>query len=449
MSSLKKQALHGSVWTIAGYGVSQVLRFVSNLILARLLLPEFFGLMSLVNVFIIGLHLFSDIGLGPSIIQNKRGDDPAFLNTAWTMQVIRSLVLWIGSILIAWPISQFYNEPKLLYLIPAVGLNTLISGFNSMALFSLNRHLAVSKMALFDLGGQVVGLVAMIAWALLVAKSVWALVVGGIASSLVQLVWSHRLLPEQPTRLVWDKEAAKSIFSLAKWIFFSTALTFLASQADRLILGKLITPTMLGVYGIAYTLADIPRQVILALSGKVIFPAFSRLADLPRETFRAKVLKNRQPLLLVLATGLTILVSFGDFLVLTLYKKEYHDAAWMLPIIALGIWHTSLYSTMSPALLALGKPIYNTIGYLFTLITFGTGLLVGYHFLGMKGAVIAVAVGDFPFYLVTIYGLWREGVNCLKQDVWITVVFLSLLTAVLLVRVFVLKLALPIAPLLQ
>lgn len=446
MSSLKKQVLSGTAWTIAGYGVSQVLRFVSNLILARLLLPEFFGLMSLVNVFIIGLHLFSDVGLGPSIIQNKRGDDPAFINTAWTIQVIRSVVLWICSILIAWPISHFYNEPKLLYLIPAVGLNTLISGFNSIALFLLNRKLAVRKMAFFELGGQIVGLVTMITWALVISKSVWALVIGGIATSLVQLVWSHRLLPEHPTRLVWDKEAAKNIFSFAKWIFFSTALTFLASQADRLILGKLITTTMLGVYGIAYTLADIPRQVILALSGKVIFPAFSRMADLPRETFRVKILKNRKPLLLVLAAGLTILISFGDFLVLTLYKKEYHEAAWMLPIIAMGIWHTSLYSTMSPALLALGKPVYNTMGYLFTLITFSTGLLVGYHFLGLKGAVIAVAVGDFPFYLVILYGLWREGVNCLKQDIWITAVFLCLLTAVLLIRVFLLKLDLPIAP---
>lgn len=447
MSSLKKQAFRATAWTIVGYGASMVLRFVSNLILARLLVPEFFGLMALVNVFIMGLHLFSDVGLGPSIIQNKRGDDPTFINTAWTIQVIRGVALWLGSILIAWPISQIYGKRELLFLIPVVGLGTLISSFDSTALFTLNRQLAVGKLAAFELGGQIMAVIAMIGWAWF-DKSVWALVFGGLVSATVQLVWSHRLLPEQANRFAWDKEASKSIFSFGKWIFFSTVLTFLASQSDRLILGKLLSPAMLGVYGIAYTLADIPRQVILALSGKVIFPAFSKMADLPRETFRTKILKNRRLLLLALAALLTILVSFGDYVILLLYKKEYHEAAWMLPIIAVGIWHTSLYSTMSPALLALGKPIYNTLGYLLTLITISTALLVGHHFLGMKGAVIAVAVGDIPFYGVTMYGLWREKLGCFKQDLWATAVFLCLLAAVLFGR-FVVTGTLPISPILR
>lgn len=447
MSSLKKQAFRATAWTIGGYGASMVLRFASNLILARLLLPDSFGLMALVNVFIMGLNLFSDVGLGPSLIQNKRGDDPTFINTAWTIQVIRGGALWLGSILIAWPVSQVYGEKELLYLIPIVGLSTLISSFDSTALYTLNRQLALGKLAIFEFGGQVIGLTAMITWAWF-NKSVWALVFGGLATSIIQLVWSHRLLPEQPNRFIWDKEAAKNIFSFGKWIFFSTALTFLASQADRLILGKLITPAQLGIYGIAYTLADIPRQVIMALSGKVIFPAFSKMVNLPRETFRAKILKNRKPLLLVLAPGLTILVSFGDYVVRLLYKEVYHDAAWMLPIIAVGIWHTSLYSTMSPALMALGKPIYNTIGYFLTLITITTALFVGYHYMGLKGAVIAVAVGDIPFYGVTMYGLWREKLGCLKQDLWATALFLGLLTAVLFGR-FVVTGTLPISPILR
>ena len=447
MSSLKKQAFRATAWTIGGYGASMVLRFASNLILARLLLPASFGLMNLVNVFIMGLHLFSDVGLGPSLIQNKRGDDPTFINTAWTIQVIRGGALWLGSILIAWPVAQVYGEKELLYLIPIVGLSTLISSLNSTALYTLNRQLAVGKLAIFELGGQVIGLTAMISWAWF-DRSVWALVFGGLATSIIQLVWSHRLLPEQPNRFVWDKEAAKNIFSFGKWIFFSTALTFLASQADRLILGKLVTPAQLGIYGIAYTLADIPRQVIMALSGKVIFPAFSKMVDLPRETFRAKILKNRRPLLLALATGLTILVSVGDYAVRLLYKPVYHDAAWMLPIIAVGIWHTSLYSTMSPALMALGKPVYNTIGFSLTLITISTALFVGYHYMGLKGAVIAVAVGDLPFYGVTMYGLWREKLGCLKQDLWATALFLGLLAAVLFGR-FVVTGTLPISPILR
>ena len=70
MSSLKKLAIRGTIWTIVGYGASQILRFGSNLILTRLLFPKLFGLMALLNTFIIGLHLFSDIGIGTIIIQN-------------------------------------------------------------------------------------------------------------------------------------------------------------------------------------------------------------------------------------------------------------------------------------------------------------------------------------------------------------------------------------------
>ncbi len=96
MSSLQKKAIGASVWVIIGYGSSQCLRLISNLILTRLLVPELFGLMALVNTFIIGLNLFSDVGIRPSIIRSERGEDPLFLNTAWTLQVIRGFRISFG-----------------------------------------------------------------------------------------------------------------------------------------------------------------------------------------------------------------------------------------------------------------------------------------------------------------------------------------------------------------
>jgi O-antigen/teichoic acid export membrane protein len=118
MSSIKQLALKGTFWTIASYGVSQILRFGSNLVLTRLLLPEIFGLMSLAYVFITGLHLFSDLGIHTSLIQNKRGGDPEFLNTAWSLQIIRGMGLWICCVIVAVPAANFYNEPRLVWLLP-------------------------------------------------------------------------------------------------------------------------------------------------------------------------------------------------------------------------------------------------------------------------------------------------------------------------------------------
>src|SRR5690606_2290529 len=93
-TSLKARALMGSGWVGGGYIAVQGLRFVSMMVLTYLLAPDVFGVMTMINVFLQGLEMFSDIGIGPSIIHSKRGEKSEFLNTAWTMQVIRGFVLW-------------------------------------------------------------------------------------------------------------------------------------------------------------------------------------------------------------------------------------------------------------------------------------------------------------------------------------------------------------------
>ncbi|MEG4989456.1 oligosaccharide flippase family protein [Microcoleus sp. BR0-C5] len=434
MSAEKKLAIKGAAWTIASYGSSQIIRFGSNLILTRLLVPELFGLMGLAYVFITGINLFSDIGLGPSIIQNKRGEDREFLNTAWTLQVIRSFFVFICLIIITYPVASFYGDPRLRWLIPIIGINSLIGGFKSTATSSLQRKMAVKKVVIFQLGIQIVSTTVMIVWAWF-DRSIWAILAGGLSGALIELVWSHFLIPGKSNRFTWDKEAAKEVFSYGKWIFLSTALSFLCSQADRLILGKIFTLTMLGIYGIAFTLGDMPRQVILAITGKVIFPSISLLAELPREELRAKILKNRKLILIPLAVGLAIFVSFGDQLILTLYRKEYAAASWMMPILALGIWHTTLYNMMGSCLLAVGKSQYQAMGNLLTFVNLCISIPLGYHLKGNLGAVIAIALGDLPTYVVTNYGLWREGLTCFWQDIQLTALFVGVLATLIWCRV--------------
>ena len=108
----------GAFWSFTGYGGAQVIRLASSLLLTRLLFEEAFGIMALVTVFMQGLQLFSDIGLGPNIVQNERGDDPKFLNTAWTMQVARGFTLWLIACIGAKPFAEFYGEPMLAWIIP-------------------------------------------------------------------------------------------------------------------------------------------------------------------------------------------------------------------------------------------------------------------------------------------------------------------------------------------
>ena len=147
-SSLKSRVYQGSLWTLIGYGSSQVLRLGGNLLLTRLLTPEAFGLMALVQTFLSGLQMFSDFGIFPNIVQSPRGEDPKFLNTAWTIQAIRGVILMIGAFLIAVPAAQIYREPLLMQLLPISGLTALIGGLASTKLATANRRLALQTPAI-------------------------------------------------------------------------------------------------------------------------------------------------------------------------------------------------------------------------------------------------------------------------------------------------------------
>ena len=433
--SVKKLAIRGAFWTIAGYGSSQILRFGSNLVLTRLLFPELFGLMALVGILITGLHLFSDLGLNASIIQSKRGDDPAFLNTAWTLQVLRGVFLWLCCLGIAYPSAQFYHESRLVWLIPLVGVSTLIGGFGSTSLSTLNRHLSLKYITLFELGGQLVALSVTLVWAWL-SPSVLALIAGGLVSSVLQTILSHRLNGEMRNRFTWDTSAVKELLSFGKWIFLSTAIFFLSSSTDRLILGKLFTLQQLGVYGIALTLAEVPRSIVFALATKVLYPAYSKFADLPRAEFRAKIVHYRQQMLLVAAVATAMVVGLGDLLIRFLYDDRYIAATWMFPMLALGIWPLVLIPTIDQGLWALGKPNYWTFGSFLSFLCYAIGIPLGFYSpLHEVGAVLAVAVSNVPIWVVVMYGLWREKLLAIWQDLLMTALFLALLGLVIVVRV--------------
>jgi O-antigen/teichoic acid export membrane protein len=432
---LEARAARASIWTILEYGSGMGLRVVSSLVLTRLLLPAIFGEMTLLTTLIIGLTLLSDIGLAPSVVQSPYGDEPLFLNTAWTIQVVRGAVIWLCAAAVSWEMAAFYHDPKLRILLPVLALTSLISGFNSTNLLSLSRHMAVKRLFAIDGSMALVTLFSTVVWAYF-RPSVWAIVGGQLIATFYRLAISHvsAFTPGIRNRFAWDKQSAHHIIHFGKWIMIGTAFFFFASQADRLLLGRLISLSLLGIYGIAYSLSDIPRAVILSLSSRVAYPFIARMIHLPKQEFRAKFLHYRFFALLAGAALLSIMSVWGYLLIVKLYDARYREAAWMIPILALGLWHTLLYQTTAPVLFSLGKTKYNAIGNAAYCATMLLGIPLSFHFFGMFGAVIAVAAGDFPLYVVTQLGATREGVSPLRQDLQATGIFLVFLAAFFLMR---------------
>lgn len=431
--SVKKRALLGAVWVVGAYGLAQIIRLGGNLILTRILVPELFGVMTLANVFILGLNLFSDLGLGPGIIRSSRGSDAAFLNTAWTIQVIRGVVLWLFTLVIAWPVAHFYHEPTLLMIIPVIGLGCLISGFNATAIVTLNKSLCVKKLAVLEISVQLAGLLCMIilAW---IYRNVWAIVMGGLVAAVAKAIASHFLDARHKNRLFIDRAAVSELISFGKWIFFSTAMMFLATQADRLLLGKLFPLALLGIYSVAITLAEVPKQIVTQLSSQIVFPLISQFAHLPRPELRLKILRARKMFLPPLALLVALLVSFGDLLIRALYDARYQQAGWMLPLLALGMWPLLLYASMDRCLYVVCPPKYPAIGNLLKFLWMVVCVPFFYTMAGNFGALLAVALNDTPMYLAVNYGLKRERLSGLGQDGWATLLLMGMIGLLLLIR---------------
>jgi O-antigen/teichoic acid export membrane protein len=441
LGALESRAGNASFWTMLSYGSSIPLRLINSLLLTRLLATHLaaLGEVTLVTTFIVGVTMLSDIGLVPSVIQSKHGDEPVFLNTAWTLQIIRGAFIALVGLLFAWPLSAFYHDAKLGWLLPGVAICVLATGFNSTSMLSAARHMAVRRLFFLELTTQIVITAVTLTWAKLY-PSAWAIIGGTAVGYCYRLYLSHnaRAMPGIRNRFHWDKPSVHEIVHFGKWIMIGTAFTFFAGQSDKLMLGKLVPMGVLGVYGIAYQLSDMPRQIIIQLAAKVGYPFVAKIIGLPREEFRANFLRYRSYALMGGALVLSLMVAWGGPLVLKIYPKQINAAGWMVPILAVGLWHTLLYTTTLPVLLSLGKSKYNAYGnavYCFSIVV---GILIGFKLMGLAGAVIAVAAGDLPMYAVTQYGMVKEGVNPLRQDAQMTALFLALLGVFFAMKFFLL-----------
>jgi O-antigen/teichoic acid export membrane protein len=348
-----QRALRGSAITAASYAAAQALRLASNLILARLLFPEAFGLMALVSVVLVGLQMFSDMGLSPAIARSARGDDPDFLDTAWTLQIARGAVLWLGATALAWPVATFYAAPDLALLIPVAALSLLIGGFNPTRIETANRHLLLGRVTALDLASQAIGIVAMVAMAM-ASGSVWALVIGSVVGAVARLALMTLGLPGRSNRLQWDAVAGRELVHFGKWILLSTVCGFVLSQGDRLILGAWLSLEQLGIYNIGYFLASFPWLLGGAVTMRIMIPLYrddppgTKAANAPR------VRRMRMVMTFGLLTLLAALALFGVPLIGLLYDARYAGAGAIVVLVACAQMPAVIGMTYDQAALAAG-----------------------------------------------------------------------------------------------
>jgi len=324
------------VVTILGYGGTQAIRLLGNLVLARLLFPEAFGIMALVAVLLVGLAMLSDLGITPAIQGSRRGDEPDFLNTAWTINIIRGIVLFLAGCALAWPMAAFYDEPLLAQLVPVACLGLLIAAFEPTRLATAERHLTLGRITALELAAQSVALVVMVAlaWA---TGSIWALVIGSLVAAATRLTLAWALLPGLSNRPRLDRAAAGELIHFGKWIFLSTVAGFLVQQADKLVLGRYLSMHELGIYNIGFFLASFPLMLGTTLVVRLMIPVYR---DSPPDASAANFARLRRirfGLTVALVAMMAPLVLAGPWLVGWLYDARYGGAGAVVVLTGLAL----------------------------------------------------------------------------------------------------------------
>ena len=407
-NSLTARAARSSAITVMGFGVYQMLRLASNLILTRILFPEAFGMMALVSVFLMGLAMFSDVGVGPAIMQSDRGDDEDFLNTAWTIQILRGAGLWLVACALSYPMALFYAEPDLALLLPAAAITLLINGFNPTRLETANRHLRAGRVTLIEIATQFVGLVVAvaIAWA---TGSVWALVISGIASALAHLLFLNLFLPGAPNRLRWEKPAADELINFGKWIFLSTVCGFFIGQSDKVFIGKYLSLDHFGVYNIGFFLASFPLLLGGVVTRRVLIPLYR---ESPPSASVENFLRLRKmrcaATAALLAMMMTVALS-GVWLVNLMYDARYAAAGAVVVVIACMQIPQVIVLTYDQAALAAGDSRRFFVLAATRAALMIAGLLVGLELAGLLGGLIGQGAAYLAAYPVVVWLARRQG----------------------------------------
>ena len=400
--SLSHRVIRSSTITLLGFGTSQVLRLASNLLLTRLLFPEAFGMMALVTVFLIGVVMLSDIGIGTAIMQSRRGDDPTFLDTAWTIQIVRGSLLWLVTLVVSPYVASFYGQPELQAYLSVSALVLVIGAFKPTRLETANRHLRAGLVTVLDLAAQVIGITAavVLAWVL---QSVWALVISNLLTTVAQLVLLHTLLPGHRNRLAWEKGAAAELIHFGKWIFLSTLCGFAIAQADKVFLGRHLGLDHFGLYNIAFFLASVPVTLGSTVTTRVLIPLYRDAPPAASPANAERVRRLRMGALAILLLMSAALAFAGDGLVKLMYDSRYYEAGGIVVLIAVTQAPALLILTCDQAALAMGDSRRYFIWTLARAVLATSGLAVGLWGWGLGGAVIGQGLGTLAAYPVLVW----------------------------------------------
>lgn len=418
--------MHGASYTALGQLLSYAVRFGSTLILTRLLAPDLMGLMTVGGAINYALILFSDVGLRSAIIQNPRGDDQDYRDTVWMVTVLRGVlvallaltatgIVWLMQLNQAFDSQSAYSDPRLLIVIPLLGLAELIKGTESIELLRAERLMNFRTVVTAQVVRQVSGTTATIVWAWL-DPGVLSLCAGPLTGNLVVVLLSYGWLTKGRMRLTWRPADMLAVATAGKWLLVSSVLTFLVSAFDKVYLASRFDASALGLYGIAATLGLLGQELVYRINGIVLFPLLSARHRESPATLKADYYAARRGIEFFSVATSFVLLALGSDVIRVLYDPRYHAAGPLLR--AFGLLALLMaYLPMSEALLALGRNKTLTIVNAAKLAGLVAGLFIFVPRMGIIGGVHALTLSALVGAVFAWWALRRIGLLDWRREV--------------------------------
>ncbi|MEN6373596.1 MAG: oligosaccharide flippase family protein [Smithella sp.] len=385
----------------AGSLAENLLRFIRNIILVRLLAPDAFGLMATIMATVAAAEAFAEVGLTQSIIQNKKGADKEFLNVIWWFSAFRGTTLYIIVFFAAPFIADFLNKPEATLILRIALIVILLRGLTSPNIFLLQKALIFRKWVILTQSASLLGIIAAIISAFYL-RNVWALVLGYVAEVFLIFIFSYVFYPLIP-KLQINLTHAKNILSFSHKVFGLPILMVIYSQMDNFVIGKVLSLGTLGLYYLARDLADMPNKIFAKIS-PIFLPTFSLMQD-DKENLKTTLLKITEIVSILVIPFFTFFIVFSQPLLSFIYSPEYSKVAIPFSIICGYIFLYILSVLIMNVVFAMGNPDKYRTASLVRTIFFLIVLYPATKYFGLIGASLSALFSMCLAIVIQIYFL--------------------------------------------
>jgi len=405
------------------------LRLVRNMILARLLAPEQFGLMAIVMAASMALEAFTDVGVKQSVIHNKKGDKAEYLNIAWWFQAVRGLGLFAVAYISAPWISHFYESAELLPLMRLAFVAILFNGLISPRVHALEKKIQFGKWVFLYQGSGLVGTLVSLGLAFFVMRNVWALVIGFVAEAMLRCLLSFVLCPFLP-KLTIDRYSLSEVLKYARRMLGIPILAIIAFQLDVLVLGKVVPAELVGMYWLGLQLALQMNFLFSKVIYPILLPVFAEKQDDNESVcMAAKKITMWTAVLGIPIT--TFFVGCANPVLSIVYGSEYATVAMPFGLLCIYVLLRTNGSILSQVYFAIGKPNLHRRFVVLRLAILAILIYPGAVLFGLTGAAAVVLLANCiglcmqVIWMKKPIGLqFREYAYCWIPGLWLAAIVL-------------------------